>query len=490
MSKNSKTREITIFMVLLATSFFTSCYFDSFPFGNSAWSGTDSSVFMYIGKGMHSGKVPYKDMFDHKGIILYFIEFLATFVEGFAGIYIMELASTFLATFFIYKTVRLVTEDLCIRLLVSLLLMYFFGRPVYEGGNLTELYALPCVAYANYIFLKYLSTSEYSFMEFFLIGVTFSIVLLLRVNMVAPWAFYAVYILALSLAKGRGGDLIKMIASAACGVLAVLIPVLLYLLVTDSLHDMIESYILFNLKYIGSPKYMSAIGKPWRSRILAAVEFIRVFIAPYICMILASAQQKEERKPFAINTLAFIATLFFVCVSGRAFKHYAIILLPFFVLPVSHVLSILKKDCTNFLGRPATFFSILPLLLAAGFLLADFAVSIRLRNREILESEVVAFLKENTAKEDDVLVLGNSVYYNILAGRTTRQRFFYQLPIIGSNQRYLDEFKASLRASPPDCIVLPLRDKDSEEFDDELFGFMEANYRKETLASAVIYLKS
>ena len=28
---------------------------------------TDSSVFLYIGKQMHMGKIPYIDLFDHKG---------------------------------------------------------------------------------------------------------------------------------------------------------------------------------------------------------------------------------------------------------------------------------------------------------------------------------------------------------------------------------------------------------------------------------------
>ena len=35
---------------------------------------TDSSVFLYIGRQMHRGKVPYIDLFDHKGPILYLIQ--------------------------------------------------------------------------------------------------------------------------------------------------------------------------------------------------------------------------------------------------------------------------------------------------------------------------------------------------------------------------------------------------------------------------------
>ena len=41
--------------------------------GNTIISYTDSSVFQYIGSSMLDGAVPYRDVFDHKGPLIYFI---------------------------------------------------------------------------------------------------------------------------------------------------------------------------------------------------------------------------------------------------------------------------------------------------------------------------------------------------------------------------------------------------------------------------------
>ena len=41
-----------------------------FPLYNSS----DSAIFMLIGKGITDGKIPYRDLFDHKGPFLFCIE--------------------------------------------------------------------------------------------------------------------------------------------------------------------------------------------------------------------------------------------------------------------------------------------------------------------------------------------------------------------------------------------------------------------------------
>ena len=35
----------------------------------------DKAVFVYIGEAMRNGQVPYRDIFDHKGPFLYFINY-------------------------------------------------------------------------------------------------------------------------------------------------------------------------------------------------------------------------------------------------------------------------------------------------------------------------------------------------------------------------------------------------------------------------------
>ena len=50
-------------------------------------------MFLYFGKGISEGLIPYKDMFDHKGIVLFFIQYIANIVglgNIFLGIFLVE----------------------------------------------------------------------------------------------------------------------------------------------------------------------------------------------------------------------------------------------------------------------------------------------------------------------------------------------------------------------------------------------------------------
>jgi len=103
---------------------------------------------------MHEGKVPYRDLFDHKGPVLYFVEYLGAF-----------------------------------------------------GGTI-GIWALPGICYSFYIFTKYLKTGKYQKMEIFFIGVTFMNVLLLRANMVSVWIAYLPVIIIVMITRRQLSSLI------------------------------------------------------------------------------------------------------------------------------------------------------------------------------------------------------------------------------------------------------------------------------------------
>ena len=66
-------------------------------------SGTDSSVFMTVAMMMDKGYVPYRDTFDHKGPLLYVINYLGRQIAVYRGVWIFEFLSMLVAFFFFYK---------------------------------------------------------------------------------------------------------------------------------------------------------------------------------------------------------------------------------------------------------------------------------------------------------------------------------------------------------------------------------------------------
>jgi len=73
---NKKTK-IYIIISLIAIALIMSYCFKT-NYWNRNIIGIDSSVFISIGEAMHEGKIPYKDIFDHKGPLIYFINYIGT----------------------------------------------------------------------------------------------------------------------------------------------------------------------------------------------------------------------------------------------------------------------------------------------------------------------------------------------------------------------------------------------------------------------------
>ena len=70
--------------------------------------GMDSTIYKTIGLGILEGKIPYRDLFDHKGPMVFYINALGQLImSGRMGIFLLQIISLSFAVLFIYKTSRL-----------------------------------------------------------------------------------------------------------------------------------------------------------------------------------------------------------------------------------------------------------------------------------------------------------------------------------------------------------------------------------------------
>src|SRR5690606_38074978 len=107
----------------------------------------DSSMFTYFGYAMNNGKIMYTEIFDHKGPIIFILNYIGVLLStaNFTGVYMIEFLSLFLFFVFTYWLSKLWLQNYesLIPLIVEAIVLVFF----LEGGNLTEEYALPFIAY-------------------------------------------------------------------------------------------------------------------------------------------------------------------------------------------------------------------------------------------------------------------------------------------------------------------------------------------------------
>ena len=75
------------FIILMFTSK------NSFLYPFNDW--VDANAFFTMGKSMFQGVVPYKDLFEQKGLILYFIYGIGSLIsfKSFIGVFILEVIS-------------------------------------------------------------------------------------------------------------------------------------------------------------------------------------------------------------------------------------------------------------------------------------------------------------------------------------------------------------------------------------------------------------
>lgn len=116
----------------------------------------DANIFFTMGKSMFGGKVLYRDVFDHKGPVLYFIYGIGWLLDhtGFTGVFLLEVASFAVFLSFSLRTVSLLAaKPVHPAWAVLPAAAIAAGRAFSHGGSAEE-FLLPFLAAALYGLLK------------------------------------------------------------------------------------------------------------------------------------------------------------------------------------------------------------------------------------------------------------------------------------------------------------------------------------------------
>jgi len=466
---------------------------DSFHiiFANRINTGTDSSVFLYIGKAMYNGSIPYRDLFDHKGIILYFIEYLGCLV-GFGnigGIWFVELINMFVTTMLFYLIAKLITNSKIISYITVYIILKFCSLQFFQGDNLVEEYALPWISLSLYFVVKFFVTKEYKNRSIIAIGISFAVVFLLRVNMVGLWAALLFSVMICFIKSKEYSQLIKCGILFVLGCLIVFVPVLIYLLCTDSLKDMIEYYFVFNFQYTNSHSKLGAFTLLYSCISAAGISSI---------FIIYSLLVYRKEKILYVNIFALIFAFISAAIGGRTYLHYGIILIPFFVIPgVFTITSFLEKTKEVNIPCNKKVLLLLVTMMSAICVLINpvYRIFVK-RTLPIKETEICEYLNSNTTEKDDVLILGNAAQYYIKVNRSTKNKFFYQNPPIDVSDDLCEEFINELENNPSDYIINFTFENlfDSERGYQKVINYLEnlckqGVYRVETNDNFEVYVK-
>lgn len=152
-----KNKDIYVLLFLLVASI---AYVYIFSYSTSPlypyYYGGDTAQFLTIGKAWYLGKLPYVDMFDHKGPFIFWIDML-----GFAitngqkyGVAILQTIFMFFSVLAFYKISQLHYKNRlygCVVVIITLIAM----KRNYWEGNTVEEWCIPFISWSFYGIIQY-----------------------------------------------------------------------------------------------------------------------------------------------------------------------------------------------------------------------------------------------------------------------------------------------------------------------------------------------
>ena len=436
--------------------------------------GTDSSVFKTIALMMERGHMPYRDSFDHKGPLLYILNFVGNQISYYTGIWLIEFIFLLITFYTMYRIARLFCNmwQSLFTLFVALIPLFTY----FEGGNLTEEYAMAFIAVSTIIFIDFFENQKITCLRLALCGASFAGTLLLRPNMIALWVVMCLAVLIKSIIEKSGIELCKYIGCFLLGMVLIILPIVFWLSKNDSLKSFWEDYIVFNRQYVSATGGTTTIKKLFMS-------FIHFACSPVylISMFLQLRLNIKKRSVFNIaNSLLFIVNLVFICISGMTFEHYGMILIPSIIYPIAKTFQEINLfDIDNQIKkRLYELCAIVFVGLGLGSCILFGGHGLMNCVRKVTGSNISQDVKEICKTLDDfgigedepISVYGNYNIIYVLSKRPHATTYSYQFPIGQVKPSIIDEYFQQLKETLPRAVVIQAGMKD-----DNILGFLESN---------------
>ena len=465
----------------------------SSPLINS--SGTDSSIFIVIGRAMLKGKVAYKDLFDHKGLYLYFLNCLAAFISSrsFIGLFAIESVFMFACARIVFAVFSRYSDEKVSWLGMQIFLSVVLSRRLLFGGNLTEEYALIFQMCSIYLLILYLDSSNITYkpLYMFLQGITASAVFFLRPNMIMMWGAIAVLVGVDLLRHKDFSGLFKNLAAGLLGIAAGAAPAVIYAVVNDSVQDTVFAMFNFNMLY-------TALDWDIKQLIIRILLILKNKDQRYLILLLfiSAVIMLKNRRGLYYYAMLFMCTIS-VSLSGRQYGHYYLYLVPLclpLVYYLAHEINILNKSPESFIKFRTAVLAVFLLTFITGTLITGKLIDLvnRLNVKQSSNAEYIEqIMKCNESYHyDDEKVLVTKIHYaklyNYLAA-TPHEKYFYTPAIPYSVFPDPVNAQAESIISGTNDVVIVVYDNDSREIYSETDRSSEIKHVLETQYDLLYY---
>ncbi|NGZ77199.1 hypothetical protein [Saccharibacillus alkalitolerans] len=310
----------------------------------------DANSFFTMGKGMMQGLVPYRDLFEQKGPLLYFIHGLAYLISNrtFLGVYLFETVSFALFLYGIHKIMTLFVGSRYSLIALPLFAAVLLNLPSFSHGDSAEEFTLPLLAFSLYSLLRYFKQHYPGPVPYSMLltnGIMAGLALWIKYSMLGFWfGWMAALFFCMLLNRQVVRSLISCLVFLAGMALSAL-PWIVYFGVNQAIPQWIDTYILSNFRFYGEDATLTD------KLMLVAYRFRdNLFDSPAFALICLAAVffplSKRWLPPLA-GRISLIAALAFLVLGvyggGKGYVYYFLIIAPFMVFGWIVLLDLLRR---------------------------------------------------------------------------------------------------------------------------------------------------
>ncbi|MHA8110338.1 ArnT family glycosyltransferase [Lactobacillaceae bacterium Melli_B4] len=287
-------------------------------------SSPDANIMMTVGKGFWHGLMPYHDLFDNRGPLIYLLFSLVSLIsyQSFIAIYLLESILLFIDLILSYLILKWFMSSRLSYALSFFIIPFMFNEYFFQHGDTPESLIIPFMLFTFYQLLKH-QALKFSNRTLLIQGLFVGIAFWIKYTLIIPWLGLGIVIGLVYLFNRRFADLFKLTGWGLLGYAIVTIPILWLYQAKHILAEMLKVYFVFNVKYYQHSNFdlTQLISLPQTDAVALWVEIMIVAMMVAIAVMPKVTWQLK----LAFELSLIIETLAIITVKVTATYYYTLI---------------------------------------------------------------------------------------------------------------------------------------------------------------------
>lgn len=306
----------------------------------------DANSYFSVGKCLMNGRVPYRDVFDQKGMYLYFIYGLAYLIShtSFAGVFVFELVAGFFLTLILLRILQLYlpNESGYNFFVMPILIACIFTSISFYWGGSAEEFMLPLLFFGVFLLLRFAKkealhrTGVMATKEVFLAGILAGFVANIKFNSLGLYFAWMMLLFFYEIFNKKIKEALGHCFVFLGGMMLPFIPWACYFLYHHALYYWYEGYIYMNV-FVYSDLNEAGPGLYDRIYTMAKIVYYLFFLNPQYMFLLAMGflgfcLTKSVSLFEKISMVLLLGFLFVgIYIGGVELRYYSLPIAPFIV---------------------------------------------------------------------------------------------------------------------------------------------------------------